>query len=377
VKNFSFKNLKYIEIILAVVTGYILLKLVDNLQMILNGLSIAYNIVSPFIFALIIAYMLNPLVKFLEKNLKLNRSLSILSSYVIVLGVLFLSSLYIFPKLYDNILDLINKIPTISRSIQQQFNDFIQKQQVTDLMNSGIIDINPNLIIPKISSFTVDSLTALISTAVSFTNYFIKLIFGFLIAIYVLFDKERIIDFSKKLIYIILKKKHGDKFLEVISNLNSMIGTYIGIKAIDSLIIGTLAFIGLLIIGSDYVFLLSVIVGLTNMIPYFGPFIGIAAGVLINIFSNLPTALIVAGFLLLLQQFDNWILDPKLIGDKVGLSPLLVMLAVTIGGGYYGIIGMILAVPLMAVIKIYVTKFMDEYDFSFLNNDSKKDVLDK
>lgn len=376
-KNFTFKDFKYIEIIIAVLTGYILLKLVDNLQIILSGLNVAYNIVSPFIFALIIAYMLNPLVKLLEKSFKLSRSLSILSSYVIVIGILFVSSLYISPKLYDNILDLIDNIPTISKTIQQQFNNFIQNQHITELMNSGVIDINPNLIIPKISSFTVGSLTAFISTAVSFTNYFIKLVFGFLIAIYVLFDKERIIVFSKKLIYIILRKKHGNIFLEVISNLNSMIGTYIGIKAIDSLIIGVLAFIGLLIIGSDYALLLAVIVGLTNMIPYFGPFIGIAAGLLINIFSNLPTALIVAGFLLLLQQFDNWILDPKLIGDKVGLSPLLVMLAVTIGGGYYGVIGMILAVPLMAVIKIYVTKFMDEYDFSFVNNGSQNDISEK
>ena len=147
-----------------------------------------------------------------------------------------------------------------------------------------------------------------------------------------------------------------------------MIGTYLGIKAIDSLIIAFIALVGLNILGSQYVLLLSVIVGVTNMIPYFGPFIGILTGFVINVFSSPISAVIIAIFLLLLQQFDAWFLDPKLIGNKVGLSPLLVILAVTLGGGFYGIIGMILASPVMSVIKIYAGKAVNKYKFKSLGD---------
>ncbi|SHK72964.1 Predicted PurR-regulated permease PerM [Clostridium cavendishii DSM 21758] len=366
-KKFNIKEFQYLDIVILVIVGYIFLKIIDNLPGILNCIGSVYNIASPFIFGLVIAYILNPLVKLIEKRLKLNRGLSILLSYILIIGILTLSSVYLFPKLYSSILDIINNIPYITKTVQQWFNDFLQQPKIQDLINSGFVNINPNIIIPKISSIAMSSLNAVASTALSFTNSFIKVILGFLIAIYILFDKEKICDFFLKIMYVIFKERNGNILLEVLSNLNKMIGTYIGIKAIDSLIIAVLAFIGLSIIGSQYALLLAVIVGLTNMIPYIGPFAGILVGFLINVFVSPVLGFVVAGYLLLLQQFDAWILDPKLIGNKVGLSPLLVLFAVTLGGGFYGIIGMLLAAPIMSVIKIYLTKFLDNYNFNFMN----------
>lgn len=367
-KNFTFKDLKYLEIIIAVLTGYILLKVIDNISAVFSCLTRLYNIISPFVFALIIAYMLNPLVKFIEKKFNLKRGLSILATYLIVLGILALSSLYIFPKLYYSILDIINNIPTISKTLQQWFNDFLQNEHIQNLMTSGVINVDTNLVIPKISTIAMSSLNMLISTTLSFTNYFIKLIFGFLIAIYVLFDKERICEFFLKLIYVILKEKRANILMDIGRNLNTMIGNYIGIKAIDSLIIGILAFIGLSIIGSEYVLLLTVIVGVTNMIPYLGALVCIVLSFLINVFVSPVLAVIVAGYLFALHQFDAWFLDPKLVGGKVGLTPLAVLFGVVLGGGFYGILGMLLASPVMSVIKLYLTRFLDSYEFSFLDN---------
>ena len=157
------------------------------------------------------------------------------------------------------------------------------------------------------------------------------------------------------------KEKKGKSFENFVRTLHKMIGVYIGTKAIDSTIIGFLSLVGMLIIGIPYAFLLSLVVGFTNMIPYFGPFLGMVVAFSINIFINPTKAIIVLIFLFLLQQFDAWYLEPKLIGNKVGLSPFLIILGVTIGGGFYGPIGMILASPVMAIIRVYTDRKLEEF----------------
>lgn len=114
---------------------------------------------------------------------------------------------------------------------------------------------------------------------------------------------------------------------------------------------------------SEYALLLSVVVGITNMIPYFGPFIGMVVGFFINVFISPMKAVIVLIYLFILQQFDAWYLDPKLIGNRVGLSPFLVILGVTLGGAIYGPIGMILGSPVMSVIRIYTLKLIKKFEY--------------
>ncbi len=223
-------------------------------------------------------------------------------------------------------------------------------------------NLKPDFIIGKTSEFVVQILDKLLSKTWSFTNSFIKWIFGFIVSIYVLYDKEKFINIGKKIIFITFNEKNGSKIIEFFKNLHYMIGLYIGTKALDSTIIGGIAFIGLNILKSPYPLLIALIVGVTNMIPYFGPFIGMVVAFTINIFFSLFKAFAVLIFLFLLQQFDAWYLDPKLIGGKVGLTPFLVIFAVTLGGGLYGPVGMILAVPIMAVIKLYADKAIKRYD---------------
>lgn len=146
-----------------------------------------------------------------------------------------------------------------------------------------------------------------------------------------------------------------------------MIGTYIGIKAIDSLIIGIMAFVLLNIVKSEYAILLAILVGITNMIPYFGPFVGEIIGFLINVFVSPAKGIIVFLTLFGLQMFDGWYLDPKLIGDKVGVRPFWIIYSVVIGGGFFGPLGMLLASPTAATIKIYYGKLLDK----------NKDIIDE
>ena len=191
----------------------------------------------------------------------------------------------------------------------------------------------------------------------------------------------------------ILKEEKGTKLIGLVRTYHEMIGKYIGTKAIDSAIIGVLAFLGLMIIGAPYTPLLAIIVGVTNMIPYFGPFVGEVVGAAVGIFVSPAMAITIFVFLLALQQFDAWYLDPKLIGDKVGVKPFYIILAVTIGGGFFGPIGMLLASPTMATINIYyerkvnlfkarnknLMKRFDTREEDFFNEDKidSKDNIDK
>ena len=184
------------------------------------------------------------------------------------------------------------------------------------------------------------------------------MILGFLISVYVLADKEKFVKGARIVTYMILKEENGTKLITFIRTYNKMIGVYIGIKAIDSAIIGIISLIGLLIVGEPYAPLIALIEGVTNMIPYFGPLIGELVGAVVAIFISPMKALIVFILLLCIHLFDAWYLDPKLIGKKVGVSPFGIILGVAIGGGFLGPVGMLLGSPTMATIKIYYEKFL-------------------
>ena len=139
-----------------------------------------------------------------------------------------------------------------------------------------------------------------------------------------------------------------------------MLMLYIVVKGLTSLLIGGIAFVGLTLIGSPYALLISVFVAVTNMIPYFGPFLGMIFGFIVNIMFMPSKAIFTFIFLFLLQQFDGWYLYPKTVGVRVGLNPLVVIFSVILGGGLYGPIGMVLSVPIVASFMVYFNKYLDK-----------------
>ncbi len=352
--------LKYMDIIIGVVAAYILIRIIDNYNYFFGIVGKTINIFMPFIYALIIAYILNPLMKVFEKRFKIKRWISILLTYAIILGILAIAITSMIPKIVDSIMDIATQIPHYAYIVQNKVMEILAEPRIQELLSSTNYSDSIGFITSKGSELLVATLNSFASNLVSFTSNFIKWVFGFIISIYVLADKEKFQSFGKTFIYMTLKKKNGQKFINLINNINKMVGLYIGTKALDSLIIAVMSFVGMTVMKIPYALLLSVVVGITNMIPYFGPFIGMVVAFGINMFINPVKALIVLIFLFLLQQFDGWYLDPKLIGGKVGLHPFLVILAVTIGGGFYGPVGMILSVPFMAVIKIYMDEIIDK-----------------
>ncbi|MGL4990304.1 MAG: AI-2E family transporter [Sarcina sp.] len=369
IKIFKNDNSKYVKFFFVIIISYIVIKLIDNSSSIFDGISSIYKVLSPFILAFIIAYILNPIVNLFNNKFKLSRNLSIALTYIIFVAIIAIGSFVLFPKLYISTLELIEGIPVLSTDVQKRVSDLILHVQSSSNLTSTlpiekIFDVDVNTVIEKFSTIFTSLFSNILNTAIDFTTSLVNIIFGFLISIYVLIDKNNFLSFTKRCSFTILGYKNGTRVATFINILNQKVGTYIAIKAFDSLIIGIIGFIGLSIIQSKYILLLAVIVAVTNMIPYFGPFIGMLVAFSVNLFSgDLKLAMISLVFLFLLQQFDAWYLDPKLIGNKVGLSPFLVVLSVTIGAFIYGPIGMILASPVASVIRIYILKLLDKYDY--------------
>jgi predicted PurR-regulated permease PerM len=186
------------------------------------------------------------------------------------------------------------------------------------------------------------------------------MIFGFIISIYILKDKEIFIQSSKKFLYALFNKSSVNTFLSFGKEVDSIFSRYIIGKAIDSTIIGLLCAIGMSLLDAPYGLLISLIVGVTNMIPYFGPFIGMIPAFFITLLFDPIKALWVLLFVFILQQFDGFYLGPKILGEKVGVSPFWIILAVTLGGGTFGVLGMFLGVPIIAIAKILIERFIEK-----------------
>lgn len=358
-----FKNNKYGELVAALLTTIIFAiisyKLINNLGGIfIENIRKFISLAMPFIYAMVIAYILNPIVTLIQNKCKFSRGISILVTYSIFIIIISVICIYGIPSLFKTIKEIAGEIPNYINSAEGFIYDTLESYQIKEFINSSSILVNIESYVDKFGNVLINLLEGSFSTVFLLSSQILKFLLGILISLYVLVDKERLINEGKRFITLIFKKKKTDKIIELLKTYHQMIGRYIGIKAIDSTIIGCLAFILLSIVKSEYALLLAIIVGVTNMIPYFGPFIGEIIGLLINIFVSPVKGIIVFLTLFSLQVFDGWYLDPKLIGGKVGVRPFWIIFGVVIGGGFFGPIGMLLASPTVATIKIYYTKIL-------------------
>jgi predicted PurR-regulated permease PerM len=343
-----YKDIIYLTLIVSI--GYILIKNYNEFFAFIRGL---ISIISPFIYALIIAYCLNPLMMLFEKRLKLNRRCSTALTYISILALVTLGCIYIIPNIIDSIISIASDFPRYIEVVQGWTQTVMENETLQPFIKE--VDFLDKLADPpaKLVAVIIDALDGIVSSIIFAASSVIKIAIGFLISIYVLLDKEKLSSGSKMLIYMLLKEENGNRVIEWARIYHRMVGLYIGTKAIDSAIVGFIAFIGLLIIGAPYPVLLALIVGVTNMVPYLGPFVGEVIGALIGLFISPMMSFKIFIFLFALQQFDAWYLDPKLIGKKVGVKPFFIILALTIGGGYFGIVGMLLASPTIATLKLF------------------------
>ena len=361
VKNYFTKST--ISNIITVCTAVLLYLAISNFTVVRSVLSNLYSIISPFVVAFVLAFLLHTPVDWFERTVfskrKAKRALSILSAYVVF--SLFIAALIVAaaPQVADSVVSVGNNIPKYIQSVTAVLNKLTNQYNWDSAFISSVTETMNNAF-KNLSSFVLSLVPQLLNFSVSIGGFAIDLFMSVIASIYMLATKERLIFQMKKILYSFFKEKKADRIIEIGGITNEMFTKFINGKMVDSLIIGILCFIGMLFIYSPYAILIAIIVGVTNMIPFFGPFIGAVPSILILLMVSPLDSLIFAAFVLALQQFDGNILGPKILGDSTGLAPIWVLVSITIGGGLMGFAGMIIGVPTFAVFYSLLSENMDK-----------------
>lgn len=351
----------YFKLLPFLLIVFILFKLVNNFEIISYTFNTFIKIFSPFLWGFCIAFFINPLMKNLENKFKFNRITSLTISYTLVLGLIYFLITVIYPSLIKTISDIITNIPNFISTSKDYFDKILLKSDFIgkDILLSYINNISSNFM--KSYESQINTYISLIFNYIFQLSYNIfQITFGLIISIYMLKDKEKFKYKLKKSILALFNTKTSEFLMELGKEANLVFSQFIVGKLIDSTIVGIACFIGLVFFDFKYALLISIIIGVTNMIPYFGPFFGITPAVLITLFDSPTRAFWIGMFTFILLQFDGMYLGPKILSDKVGLSPFLVILAIIIGGGLFGILGMFFGVPTFSLIKTFFEKYVNK-----------------
>ena len=329
-----------------------------------------FIILQPFIIGFAIAYLLGFLLKVYERNLKkiknyrnlklkYQRIISLTLTYLtaILLIVLFLQ--FVLPQLIESIVGLVNNIPTYISNLNKVsnylFKKFDIKKEQMDVINEKLKDL-----IDTIITIGTNLLPVIGNIVTSFASSIWNIAIGAIVSIYLLIDKENMCAGIKKVVYAILPEKGAEKAILITHKSNETFGKFLSGKILDSAIIGILAYIVLKICNMPYALLISVVIGITNIIPFFGPFIGAVPSFIIILFVSPEKALWFLLIVFILQQLDGNIIGPKILGESIGISAFWILFSIMVAGEIMGFVGMIIGVPLFAVIYSLFKDFINE-----------------
>lgn len=340
-------------------------------------------LLSPFLVGLLIAYFLNPAVRWFEHRLfkdlppffdksKRTRKLSIFCVYLILFSLLFAFFFFVVPQILSNIQDISKKMPQYLRISENFLTQWLNDIEVVDVnyLKKIISDTFDEYAL-KATQFLEENVSQLLNKTISFTAGLVNILLGIIISLYMLIEKDSFRRGAKKIGSTLFSPHRYQHILNYFTEVDELFGRYIVGKTLDSFIIGVLCFIGLSFLNVRYVLLLSVLVAITNMIPYFGPFIGMIPAGILTFFYSPISALWVVLFIFALQQFDGLFLGPKILGSSVGLPAFWIIFAIIIGGRLAGILGMLIAVPVFGGLWILVTKLYQHWSESQMEEAQK------
>ncbi len=370
-------NNKYFTILcyaLLFVLGSILIyKFIGNFHATVDAIGYIINLISPFLAGAFIALVLFPLVKLLYRKVfiglfhmkseKAAKYLSIFFTYIIAIGLLILLLGVVIPQIIKSITEITEQLPIWYNSALTFINQFESNHpSLNDTINYTAINEKIEQALPGAITYITSMLTNIVPVVVNTSVAIVKGVVSFLIAVivsvYMISDHKNIFYQGQRLMYALFPVKAVNITKEILKESASIFIGFILGKALDSLIIGIICFVAMMIFHFPYAVLISVIVGITNMIPYFGPYIGGAIGFIFVLINNPIKALFFILLILIIQQFDGLYLGPKILGDKTGLSPLWVIFAITVGGSLFGVLGMFLGVPCIAVISYILNRII-------------------
>lgn len=333
------------------------------------------RILQPIIIGLVLAYLLNPImrfqeqfyIKFLEARMKNHakakktaRGVAIIGSLAFLVGIFVLLIAAIVPAVIASIQSMAATLPDEVNNLIAWVNEFTKgdteaaevARQAIERASTAIQNFLEDDILTKVRAY----LSSITSGVIYGVKFLINVLVGIIISVYVMASKETFAGQAKKIIYALFKPVRANVIVETVRKSNDIFGGFISGKLLDSAIIGVLTYIVLAIMKMPDIVLVSVIIGVTNVIPFFGPFIGAIPSFIIIVLQDPVQGLYFLIFVVILQQVDGNIIGPKILGDSTGLSSFWVVFAILVFGGLWGFTGMLLGVPIMAVIYYIIEK---------------------
>lgn len=331
------------------------------------------NILAPIIWGVVIAYLVNPIMKWIERRVKkvtekkkrhfkLTRIISLFLAMIIFLAVIAALGAIILPQVIESITTIVNNFSTYINNFENWIDSLLVKYpEVLTVVSDQFDNIEKalmefaNNIVPKVG----DIMKKITDSTLSFLIAVKDILIGIIVAVYLLYGKEHFQAQMKKLVCGILPKKCANTTLRICAQTNGSISGFISGKIVDSIIIGCLCFVCMTIMKFDFIVLISVIVGVTNVIPFFGPFIGAIPSALLLLVAAPKQVIPFLILILIIQQLDGNVIGPKILGQTTGISAFWVLFSILVGGGLFGFAGMLLGVPVFAVLYSLLKEFIE------------------
>ena len=335
--------------------------LLNNLGYFLGRIGIFINILSPFAGGIVIAYILDPMVKFfyarLFKEKKGTRGFAILLAYAVAILLLMLLGWLVVPQIVNSIGMLFTNFPSYIQGVQEMLL-YVQSEYGIDLQQATKMLDDSEAMVKEIYAMATNAMPQIVASIGSVASNFVAIFTSIAASIYMLADKDHLLHQLRTLAHAFLPEKVASNTLRICHYANvNFTGFFVG-KIIDSAIIGVITFVAMTILRLDFAVLISVFIGITNIIPVFGPFIGAIPSVFILLLIDPLQAVIFCVLILIIQQVDGNFIGPKILGSSIGISALWILFSIVVGGDLFGIVGMIVGVPVFATLYGLAQEFV-------------------
>ncbi len=360
--------------LLVIILGVLFFFLIYKIDVIFAGIEKILGILMPVILGAVIAYLLIPVDEYFEKiyikyfgkyfktrakRKKYIRMGGVATAIFLFVIVLFMLIYLVVPQIYNNTRNLLLALPGQVRDLMEWITEKMADDTELSSIVTRVYSEAMNFLSTWVKTDMIDQLYLVIDGLLGAVNVVAEFFIGIIIAVYLMVSRETFVSQGKKVIYAFLNDEHANMFIQLLKECNRIFGGFINGKLLDSLIIGILCFIGCSLLQMPYSVLVAVIIGVTNVIPFFGPYIGAIPSTILIMLDSPSKGLIFIVFILVLQQFDGNILGPKILGDSIGLSPFWIIFAILLGGGLFGVVGMLFGVPVFAVFHFLIKSFID------------------
>ena len=343
---------RWVENALAICCGVILFVLLEHLGFLFGIIGAIFRFITPVIIGAAVAYVIDPLVRLFEHHLfgrinkwQLRRMLAVILALVLILILVITLMVYLIPQLVESISQFVDNLDGYSKSLKGFIHNLSTKLPIdAEKMNNWLDDMLTNVV-----KWISDNKEVLLSKGLSFGSSLLTFVLGLILGIYFLFGKYFMLAGVKRFMRASLPDRKYRGTLSFFSRCNRIMTRYVACDVVDGIIVGIVNGIFMAIMQMPYAVLISVVVGVTNLAPTFGPLVGAVIGGFILLLVNPLYALIFIIFTLVLQTVDGYILKPKLFGESLGVSSVMILVFIIVGGRMFGILGVLLSIPLAAI----------------------------